>query len=79
MVIILYATLTQLIQLKADPSVGSHISGKRVAAILSDELEEPELYGDNIAVTEGAETQKAMLDAEADVQEDMAMKAEMGL
>jgi len=72
-------TLTQLIQLKADPSVGSHISGKRVAAILADELDEPELYGDNIAVIEGAETQKAMLDAEADVQEDMAMKAEMGL
>ena len=72
-------TLSQLIQLKQDPSVGTHLSGKAIARILAEELNEAELFGDNVGVLETAETQKAMLDAEADVQEDLQMKRDMGI
>ena len=72
-------TLSQLIQLKQDPSVGTHLSGKAIAHILAEELNEAELFGDNVGVLETAETQKAMLDAEADVQEDLQMKRDMGI
>ena len=72
-------TLSQLMQIKAqDPSVAPHMSGKIIARILSEELSEPELYGENIAVQEQMETQKAVADAEADFQEDLEMKAEQG-
>jgi len=73
-------TLGQLMQIKAnDPSVAPHMSGKIIARILAEELNEPELYEENVAVFEQMETQKAMADAEADFQEDLEMKAEQGL
>jgi len=73
-------TLNQLMQIKAaDPTVGVHLSGKVIARILSEELNESNLYGENVTVFEQTETQKAMSDAEADFQEDLQIKAEQGL
>ena len=72
-------SLTQLAQLKAgDPSVAPHLSGKELARILSEELGEPRLFGENIAVKEQLETQTAMQEAEMQNQEQLALAAEMG-
>jgi len=73
-------SLSTLWQLKAtDPSVAAHLSGKKFAQILAEELNEPDLFGENIAVKEQAETQMAMQDQEADSMEQMAIAAENGL
>ena len=71
--------ITSLIQLKADPTIGVHLSGKEIARLLSEELGEESLFGDNISVQEQMETQQASLDAEADLQEGMEVAAEQGL
>ena len=57
--------INQLIQIKQDPTIGSHISGKTIAKILAEELGEKELYCENISVIEQLETQREMQDAEA--------------
>lgn len=73
-------SLTQLVQVKqGDPSIAAHLSGKMIAKIISEELNEPELYGENVAIKEQAASQEAMLDAEADMNETMEIKAEQGL
>lgn len=73
-------SLSTLWQLKAtDPSVAAHLSGKKFAQILAEELNEPDLFGENIAVKEQAETQMAMQDQEADSVEQMQIAAEHGL
>ncbi len=73
-------TLQQIMQLKSmDPTVGAHVSGKLIAKIFSEELDEQSLFGENISVFEQMETQKAAMDAEADMQEDLEIKAEQGL
>lgn len=73
-------SLTTLWQIKAsDPSVAAHLSGKKFAQILAEELQEPELFGDNIAITEQMETQMAAQDREADMLEQMQIAAENGL
>ena len=73
-------TLNQLIALKnSDPSIAPHISGKELARILSEELREPAIFGENIAIEEQMETQSVAQDAEADMMEQMQMKAEQGL
>jgi hypothetical protein len=72
-------SLTQLSQIKAgDPSVAPHLSGKELARILSEELGEPRLFGENIAIKEQLETQSAMQEAELQNQEELAMAAEQG-
>lgn len=71
--------LQQLNLFKQDPTVAPHLSGKKIAEILSMELNEKSLYGENIAVQEQLETQKAMQDAEAQNAEDLEMKASVGL
>lgn len=71
--------INQLLGAKQDPSVGVHISGKEVARILTEEIGEPKLFGENIAAEEGAETQLAMQDAEADAMEEAQIAAEEGL
>lgn len=73
-------SLSTLWQLKAtDPSVAAHLSGKRFAQIIAEELNEPELFGENIAVQEQSETQMSMQDNEADMMEQMQIAAENGL
>ena len=72
-------SLTQLSQVKAgDPSVAPHLSGKELARVLSEELGEPKLFGENIAIKEQLETQTAMQEAEVQNQEQLAMAAEQG-
>ena len=73
-------SLSTLWQLKStDPSVAAHLSGKRFAQILAEELQEPDLFGENIAIKEQMETQMASQDQEADALEMMQISAENGL
>lgn len=72
--------LTQLYQVKAgDPSVAAHLSGKEFARILAEELGEPKLFGENIAVTEQLETQQASQEAEMVNQEQLMAAQQMGV
>jgi AraC-like DNA-binding protein len=72
--------LTQLYQIKlSDPSVAAHMSGKEFARILADELGEPTLFSENIAVSEQLETQQQMQEAEAINQEQLMTAQEMGI
>lgn len=72
--------INQLIQVRAsDPSIGAHISGKQIAKMLTEEIGEETLYGENIAVQEATETQLAQADAQADAEEQMQVAAEEGL
>jgi len=70
--------LTQMLQVKADPTVGVHLSGKKIAEIIAMELGEIEIYGENITINEQLKTQKAAQDAEAQNIEDLSMQAEIG-
>lgn len=72
--------LRELQQVKSsDPSVGVHISGKVLARALTEELDEPELYGENIAIQEELETTQAAQDAEAQNIEDLQIQADEGI
>ena len=72
-------TLQQLIGLKANmPDVGVHFSGLTIAKIISEEVKEPGLFGQNIQVSETLETQKIANDAAVDLEEDQQLKAEEG-
>ena len=72
--------LTQLYQIKlSDPTVSAHLSGKEFARILSEELGEPELFSENISVSEQLETQQQMQEAEAINQEQLMVAQEMGI
>lgn len=73
-------SLQQLWTVKqGDPSVAAHLSGKAFARILAEELGEPDLFGENIAVLEATETQMAAQDQEADMMEQMQISAEQGI
>jgi hypothetical protein len=72
--------LTQLYQIKlSDPTVAAHLSGKEFARILSEELGEPELFSENISISEQLETQQQMQEAEAINQEQLMLAQEMGI
>lgn len=72
--------LTQLFQIKAaDPTVSAHLSGKEFAKIISEELGESSLFGENISVAEQLETQTQMQNAEAVNQENLMTQEEMGI
>jgi hypothetical protein len=72
--------LSQLYQLKlADPTVATHLSGKEFARIMSEELGEPRLFGENIMITEQLETQQAAQEAEMTNQEELMMAQQMGM
>lgn len=72
-------TLMQIIQLKADPTIGAHLSGKRIAQIISEELDEKSLFGENISIQEQMATQTSAQDAQADNMESLDKKAQLGL
>ena len=59
----------------SDPSVGVHTSGKQIAKILTEELDEPEIYKENVGVFEQLETQQLL--QEAQVQADTAQAVAM--
>jgi len=71
--------IQQLTQMMGNPSIGPHISGKKVAEMMADLLNEPELYAENVAVNEGGKTQQVAGDVEADNMEAMMVAAEEGL
>jgi hypothetical protein len=72
--------LAQLFQIKAaDPTVSAHLSGKEFAKIISEELGEASLFGENISVSEQLETQTQMQNAEAVNQENLMTQEEMGI
>jgi len=73
-------TLNNIWQIKmSDPTVGTHLSGKKFASILTTELDEEGLYGDNIAIFEGMETQRlAQEGQQVAEEEDMAMLEQEG-
>jgi len=57
--------LQQLWMLKSqDPTVGAHMSGRTFAKIMAEELNEPELFGDNVSVFETLETQEVAREAQ---------------
>ncbi len=71
--------ITTLYQIKAsDPSVASHLSGKEFARILADELGEPALFGENIAVSEQLETQKVVTEAQVAYEEEQETLSQQG-
>jgi hypothetical protein len=72
--------ITQLYQLKlADPAIATHMSGKEFARILADELGEPTLFSENVAVSEQMETQKMMMEAQVQFEEEQQVAIEKGL
>lgn len=72
--------LNQFALIKAqDPTVAAHVSGKKFARLMAEELGEPELFGDNVTVYEQIETQKAAQEAMVDAEEESEMANEMGL
>lgn len=72
--------LNTMWQLKmGDPTVGAHLSGKEFARILSQELGEPTLFGDNIGVKEQAETQMSANDQEAGNMQKLEASAQLGI
>ena len=64
---------------KQDPAVAVHLSGKVTAEILAEELGEPKLFGENIAIKEQLETQQQMQDAEVDNVDRLAAQEELGV
>jgi hypothetical protein len=72
-------SLAQLGQLKQDPTIGVHISGKEMARILTEEIGEPKLFGDNIQIQEQLETQQQQQNAEVENQETLATSADFGI
>jgi hypothetical protein len=71
--------LNQLIQAKAMPEVGAHISGKRLAELLTQELGEETLYAENVQVLESSETQQAAQMEEGNAMNALGAAAELGL
>ena len=72
--------ISQLYQIKlADPSVATHMSGKEFARILADELGEPTLFSENVAVGEQLETQMQMQEAEIVNQERLMAAQQAGI
>lgn len=63
----------------ANPSVAAHISGKELAKVIAEEVGEPKLFGENIAVTEQIETQQAGQEAQVDAEERNELLLEQGL
>lgn len=71
--------LQNLIALMQNPQVGAHISGKKIAEMMADLLNEPDLYAENIAIREQESTQIASSDSEANVMESLMISAEEGI
>ena len=72
--------LMQLYQVKAaDPSVAPHLSGKALARILAEELGEVDIYSENIAIFEQAETQQALEEIQVQMEEQRQIAIDEGL
>jgi len=71
--------LATIVQIKADPTIGVHLSGKEIARIIAEELDEPGLYGENIAISEQQETARFTEEASVVLQTEQAQAADIGL
>lgn len=71
--------LVNLVQLKADPSIGAHLSGKEIARLLAYELREPAIFGDNISITEMQDTSRLADEAAVGLEVEAQVAAEQGL
>jgi hypothetical protein len=71
--------LNNLIQIKiADPSIGVHLSGKEIAKMLTEQIDEENVFQPNVGIQEQLETQEAAQDAEAQNMENLQIKQELG-
>ena len=64
---------------KQIPDVGVHLSGKTIARIVADELNEPEMFGENIAVAEQQETARFVDESQTQLQLEASIAAEEGV
>ena len=72
--------LQSLWQIKMqDPSVAAHMSGKEFARILSEELGEPSLFGENIGIMEQGQAEMAVNDAQANNVQKLEHSANIGV
>jgi hypothetical protein len=71
--------LQNLVEMKRDPTIGVHMSGKELARILATELDEPDLFSDNIAIFENQETQRLASETEVQAEEEEAIAIEEGI
>ena len=71
--------LQSIVQMKQDPSIGVHMSGKEMARVLTAELEEPDMFGDNIAIFEQQETARLANEAEVQAEEEEQIAIEEGI
>lgn len=71
--------LQNLIQMKQDPTIGVHMSGKELARILALELDEPDLFSDNIAIFEQQETSRLVNETEVQMEEEEQIALEEGI
>lgn len=71
--------LQNLIQMKQDPTIGVHMSGKELARILALELDEPNLFSDNIAIFEQQETSRLLNETEVQAEEEEQVAIEQGI
>ena len=65
--------------MKQDPTIGVHLSGKEFARILTTELDEPDLFSDNVAVFEQQETQKLVGETEVQAEEEEQIAIDEGI
>ncbi len=69
------ANVSNMLQLKlSDPSIGAHISGKRMAELLAQEIGETALYEENVGLKEQQELQSTIEDMEVSHMEDLQQK-----
>jgi len=66
-------------QIKQDPTIGVHMSGKEIARIVTTELDEPAMFGDNIAIFEQQETARLVGEAEVQAEEEEQVAIEEGI
>jgi len=72
--------LQTLIQIKAtDPTVGVHLSGKLIAQLLAQELDEENLFGENISLFEQMQAQQIAEELQINEEERQQVAAEEGL
>ena len=72
--------LIQLWNIKmGDPTVGVHLSGKKLAELMSMELGEKDLFAENVGIFEQMETQQLMQEAQLQLEETDQTAEEMGL
>ena len=62
-----------------DPTIGAHTSGKKIAQIMAEELNEPEIFGENIGISEQMEIQKFSEEMQLSEQERQQVAVEEGL